>query len=556
MASPPVIENCRVASTRDPIRLLLVALQVRVRFRLASSSPLAIPLPLPSPFASDSHRVTPVEAKDRRSSRHAAAVLCSPDSTRTVPLSRLSPLSPLFSSHSSSRLMSRRPDSDVEEEDALSNSDDGGSSLASDGAATSGDPKKVSKGARAMHSLRNLLRSKSAKDAEKKKIAQARLESAKTSGDATPNGVIGASSSPPPLRSTASSSGLLSPGIRIEAPNASSASPEADSEPESVSPSSASSSGGSSLAPSASRRSVYAQKLIHFSNSFRSLFLPSIGANGQTGPGRNGVTGFSSHPHHFTNSPAWILGKVYKLLGDQQQAQIAAAAAAGAPSASVSASSAALLTRRRRFLSDYHTRVWMTYRRGFQNIGSSSYASDAGWGCMIRSAQMMLAHMLITHYLGREWRKPEREDDVSDLEGAPVNVEAEPAGGAASLSKNRSCDVSFAGRSPSPSPSPRPEAPLPPLPAAYLRILYLFLDSPSPACPYSIHNLLLVGGAAGSSASASASATAAKGKGSSASSTAASSSAAGFASRIGEVSWLLRLCLSSCVPVLFADAHV
>jgi len=32
------------------------------------------------------------------------------------------------------------------------------------------------------------------------------------------------------------------------------------------------------------------------------------------------------------------------------------------------------------FVDDFQSRVWITYRRGFPNIGSSTYTTDAGWG--------------------------------------------------------------------------------------------------------------------------------------------------------------------------------
>jgi len=54
--------------------------------------------------------------------------------------------------------------------------------------------------------------------------------------------------------------------------------------------------------------------------------------------------------------------------------------------------------------SDIHSRPWMTYRESFPPILNSKYTSDVGWGCMIRSAQMMLAHALFVHVLGRDFR--------------------------------------------------------------------------------------------------------------------------------------------------------
>jgi hypothetical protein len=76
------------------------------------------------------------------------------------------------------------------------------------------------------------------------------------------------------------------------------------------------------------------------------------------------------------------------------------------------------------FLDDFESRIWMTYRSEFDPIAKSQdpkslsalsfsmrlktqlsdqsgFASDSGWGCMIRSGQSLLANAMAVHRLGR-----------------------------------------------------------------------------------------------------------------------------------------------------------
>jgi hypothetical protein len=68
-----------------------------------------------------------------------------------------------------------------------------------------------------------------------------------------------------------------------------------------------------------------------------------------------------------------------------------------------------------------HSRSLMrlTYRSSFPPLSPYNMSSDAGWGCMLRSAQMIMAQVLQRHFLGKglsrnhirglistEWRLP------------------------------------------------------------------------------------------------------------------------------------------------------
>lgn len=87
--------------------------------------------------------------------------------------------------------------------------------------------------------------------------------------------------------------------------------------------------------------------------------------------------------------------------------------------------------------------LWFTYRRDFAKMEPYEYTSDAGWGCMLRSAQMLLSQALKRTLLGRNWRLPRFSTDK--------------------------------------------------LPDAYTTLLQWFVDSPAPECRFSIHHMVKLG---------------------------------------------------------------
>ncbi|GLT89313.1 hypothetical protein SLE2022_073000 [Rubroshorea leprosula] len=91
-----------------------------------------------------------------------------------------------------------------------------------------------------------------------------------------------------------------------------------------------------------------------------------------------------------STSNIWLLGVCYKISSDESSADAEADAGNGFDA----------------FKQDFSSRILMTYRKGFDAIGDKKFTSDAGWGCMLRSSQMLAAQALLFHQLGRAWRKP------------------------------------------------------------------------------------------------------------------------------------------------------
>ncbi|KAJ7695131.1 hypothetical protein B0H17DRAFT_1056529 [Mycena rosella] len=160
------------------------------------------------------------------------------------------------------------------------------------------------------------------------------------------------------------------------------------------------------------------------------------------------------------------------------------------------------------FYSDFRSRVWCTYRRDFEAIrdgGPRGWTSDAGWGCMLRTGQSLLANALLTIHVGRDWRRPP----------APLAPPRSPSfflPSPTSSPKNTHRRKHSASSSPSPVTAPAPPAFSPTTTsnstssasqedhtrsrarhAAYARLLTWFLDTPAPEAPFSVHRMALAG---------------------------------------------------------------
>ncbi|KAI1181047.1 cysteine protease atg4 [Nemania sp. FL0916] len=159
------------------------------------------------------------------------------------------------------------------------------------------------------------------------------------------------------------------------------------------------------------------------------------------------------------DQPAWCLGLRYQLASsptskrgpadetDDADRSAAAAQLPATPPDSISSSFDESLAYEEAprdggwppaFVDDFESRIWMTYRSEFEPIPRSrnpkalaalsfsmrikshlsdqaGFASDSGWGCMIRSGQSLLANAMAIQRLGRAWRRGTRETEERNI---------------------------------------------------------------------------------------------------------------------------------------------
>ncbi|KAG1672826.1 hypothetical protein FOA52_004630 [Chlamydomonas sp. UWO 241] len=111
---------------------------------------------------------------------------------------------------------------------------------------------------------------------------------------------------------------------------------------------------------------------------------------------------------------------------------------------------------------DLGSRVWCTYRAGFPQLGDAGFTTDVGWGCTLRSGQMLVMEALLRHLLGRSWRRAQHDGSNGDGHHAAAFL---------------------------------PQ--LPPPPRDLLALLALVQDGDGPGAPLSVHSICAAGRAFG-----------------------------------------------------------
>ncbi|XP_068606811.1 cysteine protease atg4da [Brachionichthys hirsutus] len=158
-----------------------------------------------------------------------------------------------------------------------------------------------------------------------------------------------------------------------------------------------------------------------------------------------------------------------------------------------------------RFRLAFVSRIWLTYRREFPQLDGSTWTTDCGWGCMLRSGQMLLAQGLLVHLMPRDWAWPnaQRLTDV-DFElfrprspiraaGVPIPSFGRPTGSSSpetSLPRGPTSKCSKKKRAE--SVRDRQAEPV------HHRLVMWFGDQPS--APFGIHQLVEIGKSSGKKA--------------------------------------------------------
>ncbi|KAF7289537.1 Cysteine protease [Mycena chlorophos] len=127
-----------------------------------------------------------------------------------------------------------------------------------------------------------------------------------------------------------------------------------------------------------------------------------------------------------------------------------------------------------KFFSHFRTIIWCTYRVNLTSKiqdGTRQFSGDAGWGCMIRTAQSLLANTLLVAHVGREWRRaPSTQTRSSFFFSSPNNTHRRDTSSTSASSEGTAERTKH---------------------MTYVRLISWFMDSPD--APFGIHRLCLAG---------------------------------------------------------------
>ncbi|NXS28501.1 ATG4C protease, partial [Pomatostomus ruficeps] len=124
------------------------------------------------------------------------------------------------------------------------------------------------------------------------------------------------------------------------------------------------------------------------------------------------------------NSPVFLLGKCYHFKTEgEYRALHSFQSSSAADGSNFDKITAEISGNVEEFRKDFISRIWLTYREEFPQIQGSALTTDCGWGCTLRTGQMLLAQGLMLHFLGRAWVWPEALDmDSSEQDSWTTNT--------------------------------------------------------------------------------------------------------------------------------------
>ncbi|XP_028268587.1 cysteine protease ATG4D-like isoform X2 [Parambassis ranga] len=142
---------------------------------------------------------------------------------------------------------------------------------------------------------------------------------------------------------------------------------------------------------------------------------------------------------------------------------------------------------RERFRRSFTSLLWLTYRRGFPQLAGCSLTTDSGWGCVLRTGQMLLAKGLLLHLMPPDWMWSANRHTVTDDMNLsrPAN-RAERGWNLNGKSNNRCRRLSLDSQLDRP------------MEATHRRLVSWFADNPE--APFGIHQLVELGKSSGKKA--------------------------------------------------------